>query len=64
MGDLNSDLLKKGESGAISDAGYKLPRVRNKFSLVNVIKQPTRVTALSQTLIDVSFTSDRSKVVI
>ena len=63
MGDLNSDLLRKrGNGTAVSENGTKLLNVITKFGLVNVIKQPTRITTTSQTLIDVSLTSDKSKV--
>ena len=70
MGDLNSNLLNARGCGNTlqannsTDHGRKLVSVLRKFGLVNVIKQPTRITETSSTLIDLSIVSNRKKVVI
>ena len=46
-----------------SDQGRKLTNVLRKFVLTNVIKEPTRITETTKTLIDLSIISDRTKVV-
>ena len=63
LGDLNADLMSKGSKKTEAPEGKKLLRCMNKFKLKNVIKQPTRVTDKTESLIDVSLVSDVGKVV-
>ena len=68
MGDFNSNVLRNTRYEAVanvndSDQGRKLTNVLRKFALTNVIKQPTRITETTKTLIDLSIISDRNKVV-
>ena len=60
IGDLNSDLLK-GKSEETTYGRKRLKVLRN-YGLVNVIKQPTRVTASTKSLIDLSTVSEKEKV--
>lgn len=46
-----------------SDQGRKLTNMLRKFALINVIKEPTRITENTKTLIDLSIISNRTKVV-
>ena len=62
IGDLNSDLLLKGKSEGETTYGRKLLNVLRNYGLVNVIKQPTRVTASTNSLIDLSIVSEKEKV--
>lgn len=58
LGDLNCDMLqspKKWQAERLSD-------IINDFNCQQIIKNPTRVTELSQTLIDVIITNDCSKI--
>ena len=50
IGDLNSDLLFKGKSEEETTYGRKLLKVLENYGLVNVIKQPSRVTASTKSL--------------
>ena len=68
MGDLNSNVLRNTRHDAVanvndSDQGRKITNVLRKFALINVIKEPTRITETTKTLIDLSIISDRTKVV-
>ena len=68
MGDFNSNVLRNTRHEVVaivndSDHGRKLTNVLRKFALTNVIKEPTRITETTKTLIDLSITSDRTKVV-
>lgn len=62
--DLNASLLNtRGYSKAAlandaADQGRKLVRVLQKFSLANIINQPTRISETSKTLIDISLNSE------
>ena len=62
IGDLNSDLLLKGKSEEETTYGRKLLKVLRNYGLVNVIKQPTRVTASTKSLRDLSIVSEKEKV--
>ena len=57
--DLNSALLLKGESEEETTYGRKLLKVLRNYGLINVIKQPTRVTASTKSLVDLSIVSER-----
>lgn len=46
-----------------SDQGRKLTNVLRNFALTNVIKEPTRITETTNTLIDLSIITYRTKVV-
>ena len=59
MGDLNSDVSMKGNN---SDLGRKLLRILNRHGLSNVIKDFTRITDNTRSLIDLSISSDKSKI--
>ena len=56
--DFNSDLLTKNKN----DQG-KLQLILNMFGLKNVIKKPTRVAASSETITDLTISSEPSKVI-
>jgi len=59
IGDLNTDLSPKATNNTL---GKSLKRVLNRNGLVNVIKDYTRITECTKSLIDVSITSNKSKV--
>ena len=59
MGDLNSDVSMKGNN---SDLGRKLLRILNRHGLSNVIKDFTRITDNTRSLIDLSISSNKSKI--
>lgn len=68
MGDFNSNVLRNTRHDAVanvndSDQGGKLTNVLRKFALISVIKEPTRITETTKTLIDLSIVSDRTKVI-
>ena len=52
LGDLNEDLLKVN----------RLEQILNKLNLYQLIKEPTRITPRSKTLIDVIITNNRDTV--
>ena len=52
-GDLNEDLLKVN----------RLEQILNKLNLYQLIKEPTRTTPRSKTLIDVIITNNRDTVI-
>ena len=52
LGDLNEDLLKVN----------RLQQILNKLNLFQLIREPTRVTPRSKTLIDVIITNNRDTV--
>ena len=60
MGDLNSDIRKGARE--IQPYGRLLKNILRRYELKNVIKQRTRTTKDSQTLIDIIITSDESKI--
>ena len=60
--DLNADLLFKGKSKADTLEGRNLLQKRNQYKLSNVIKEPTRITNTTNTLLNLVITSDRSKI--
>ena len=62
IGDLNSDLLLKSKSEEQTTYGRKLLKALRNYGLVNVIKQPTRVTASTKSHIDLSIVSEKEKV--
>ena len=53
LGDLNEDLLKVN----------RLEQILNKLNLYQLIKEPTRITQRSKTLIDVIITNNRDSVI-
>ena len=53
QGDLNEDLLKVN----------RLEQILNKLNLCQLIKEPTRITPRSKTLIDVIITNNRDSVI-
>ena len=55
LGDLNSDLLARGYEAR------RLSRILGSLDLHNVIKDPTRVTETTATIIDLLITSDTTK---
>ena len=61
IGDLNSDLLLKGKSEEETTYGRKLLKILRNYELVNVMKQPTRVTASTKSLIDLSIVSEKER---
>ena len=65
MGDLNADILRRYSENEDDEkaAGKKLLHVIDRFGFKNVIKHPTRVTATTKTLLDVTIISDTSKLV-
>ena len=56
LGDLNSDLITKGYEGR------RLLRILGSLDLYNVIKDPTRTTVTTSTLLDLMITTDVSKI--
>ena len=66
MGDFNTNLLNIKENRNAdcdkTDRSWKLIHILKHFGLVNVIKQPTRITRSSQTLIDLSIVGNKNKV--
>lgn len=63
VGDFNSDLYFNGKSAEECLAGKRLLRVLSKFSMENIIKQPTRITERSRTLLDLMITSRKEQVI-
>ena len=57
LGDLNSDLIAKGYEGR------RLLRIFGSFDLHNVVKDPTRTTVTTSTLLDLLITTDTSKII-
>ena len=62
VGDLNADLLFKGKSKTDTSEGRNLLQKLNQYKLSNVIKEPTRITNTTGTLLDLVITSDRNKI--
>lgn len=60
IGDLNSDLSKKGGQSEEKALGKKLAIILRNQNLHNIIKEPTRITQKTQTLIDYSLQARRS----
>ena len=58
LGDLNSDPLARGYEGR------RVSRILGSLDLHNVIKEPTRVTETSSTIIDLLITSDTCKITV
>ena len=63
IGDLKADVVwyysEQEEDKNV--AGKRLLNIMDSFGLKNVIKQPTRVIAITKTLLDISIVSDTSK---
>jgi len=57
LGDLNYDLIAKDYEGR------RLLRILGSFDLNNVVKDPTRTTLTTSTLLDLLITSDTSKLI-
>ena len=62
MGDFNADVNFRGKSKAESTLGKRLLQVTKSFNLENVVKEYTRITEATSTIIDLIFTSNISKV--
>ena len=58
MGDLNSDMLKHNEG-----FGKQLKLLIHSHDLKNIIKEPTRITGDTRTLIDVILINDKEKII-
>ena len=62
LGDLNSDLLFKGNLPSQIYYGKRLLKVINQLSLKNIIKAPTRIDDITETIIDVIIVSNTDKI--
>ena len=62
MGDLNSDLSFKRNEDAESHFGRRLLRILRSYGLKCVIKEPTRISDVAQTLIDLIIVSYPEKI--
>ena len=62
VGDLNADLLLKGKSKADTSEGRNVLQQLNQYKLSDVIKESTRITNTTSTLLDLVITSDRNKI--
>ena len=58
LGDFNSDLNFRVNSPEDTYPGRKLMRVLNSFCTKNVIKQATKTTQTTSTIIDLIITTD------
>ena len=58
----DSDLLLKGKSEEETTYGRQLLKVLENYGLVNVIKQLTKATASTKSLIDLSIVGEKEKV--
>ena len=72
MGDFNSNVLRNTRHDAVSKWLWSRRKaneradhnvIMRKFAVRHVIKEPTRITETTKTFIDLSITSDRTKVV-
>ena len=59
MGDLNSDLLQRSNE---NHTGKRLKRILYSYDLTNIIKEPTRISDTTKTLIDLIIVKDDSKI--
>ena len=59
IGDLSSDLTPNG----MNDKGRRLKTILNNYNFKNMIKDPTRVTETTKTVLDLVIVNDASKVV-
>ena len=59
MGDLNSDLLQRSNE---NHPGKRLKRILYSYDLTNMIKEPTRISDTTKTLIDLIIVKDDSKI--
>eukprot|EP00112_Aurelia_sp_Birch-Aquarium-sp1_P021970 Seg604.7 transcript_id=Seg604.7/GoldUCD/mRNA.D3Y31 product="putative RNA-directed DNA polymerase from transposon X-element" pseudo=true protein_id=Seg604.7/GoldUCD/D3Y31 len=59
MGDLNSDLLQRSNE---NHPGKKLKRILYSYDLTNIIKEPTRISDTTETLIDLIIVKDDYKI--
>ena len=62
VGDLNGNLPFKGKSKADTLEGRNLLQKLNQYKLSNVIKEPTRITNTTNTLLDLVITSEGNKI--
>jgi len=62
MGDLNSDLSLKSCEDAESHLGRRLLRILRSYGMKCVIKEPTRISDVAQTLIDLIIVSHPEKI--
>lgn len=62
MGDLNSDLSLKSRDDAESHLGRRLLRILRSYGMKCVIKDPTRISDVAQTLIDLIIVSQPDKI--
>ena len=59
IGDLNSDLTPN----SMNDKGRRLKTILNNYNLKNMIKDPTRVTETTKSVLDLVIVNDASKVI-
>lgn len=62
MGDLNSDLSFKRNEDAESHFGRRLLRILRSYGMKCVINEPTRISDVAQTLIDLIIVSQPEKI--
>lgn len=62
MGDLNSDLSLKSHEDAQSHLGRRRLRILRSYGMKCVIKEPTRISDVAQTLIDLIIVSHPEKI--
>ena len=62
MGDLNSDLSPERNKDAESHLGRRLLRILRSYGMKRVIKEPTRISDVAQTLIDLIVVSHAEKI--
>ena len=60
LGDLNCNYLTNSDNSQLT----QLKLIGEVYQLTQLIKEPTRVTQISSTLIDIIFTSDPSKIIL
>ena len=62
LGDLNSDLSFKRNKDAESHFGKRLRRILRSYGMKCIIKEPTRISDIAQTLIDLIIVSHPEKI--
>ena len=62
LGDLNSDLLFKGNLPSQIYYGKRLLKVINQLSLKNIIKSPARIDDITEAITDVIIVSNTEKI--
>ena len=62
MGDLSSDLSFKRNEDAESHFVRRLLRILRSYEMKRIIKEPTRISAVAQTLIDLIIVSHPEKI--